>query len=71
MMASSDVSLNVAMTCPTSGGIDTRSDWGSTMKPVRWVVVSPTASAASYCPRRIDCSPPRTFSARYAAENKV
>ena len=63
------VSLNRLITWLTIGGITALNAWGIIIKVILCNVLNPTASAASNCPLFIDCSPPLTFSAKYAELN--
>ena len=66
MTETSEVSFQIEMACPTSGGIETRRAWGMM---ICWSVcrrVRPTARAASFCPCGSACKPPRMYSAIYA-----
>ena len=64
MIDASEVSLNSTMNCVTSDGIMFLSACGSTTWTMVCVPVSPTAVAASTCPRATDCTPARTISPR-------
>ena len=71
MMYTRLVSLNSAMNCPTMAGITLRMACGSEMSIVVCQPGSPSARAASAWPGCSACSPPRMFSAMYAALNSV
>ena len=63
------VSLNRLITWLTIGGITALNACGMIIKVILCSVLNPTASAASNWPLFIDCSPPLTFSAKYAELN--
>src|SRR4029079_7030842 len=62
-METREVSLNSEMKLLTRFGMTCRSARGSTLSEVVFHQDSPSAAAASPCPRGIAASPPRTFSA--------
>ena len=62
MITVRDVSLKRLMNCPTRDGIMFFTAWGMTMNRIVWTAESPTARAASVCPRGTDWMPARTIS---------
>src|SRR5690606_13726681 len=61
--ATSAVSFSMAMVSLPVGGMMGRIAWGMTIRHRVWPRVSPSAAAASVCPRSTDRMPARTISA--------